>query len=257
MHPLAVAAAHPAPLIVFLLIFARISATLVAAPIFSEPSLPVPVKIGLSALLAGMLTPDQIPLTHAISADPTSFVILMGQQIVLGLAYALVFTVVYRAAESAGELIGQQMGVTLAGWHPTGSDGEIHSIAQLYHIIAGLIFLGLDGPHWILLTLGASLNIMPVTAVTLSPALLKLLLPLGGSAIAFALSLALPLLATLLLADLVTGLLGRAMPSLNMFVLGLPLKVGLSIVALLIAAPFTISLMSGLMRQLAHLALGN
>lgn len=248
-------AQHAAPLVVFLLVFARISSALIAAPIFGEQALAAQVKIGLSAMLAAMLTPAQWQLSTSIAPDAPSFVVLVGQQVLLGLAFALIFTVIFRAAEGAGELIGQQMGVTLGAWMKPGGDSQMHSIGQLYNIVAGLTFLGLDGQHWVLLSLGASLNAMPVTSVALTPGLLNLLVPLGASAVEFAFGLALPLLATLLLADAITGLLGRAIPSLNMFVLGLPLKVAMAIGALVVAAPFTVTYLTAILRQLSQMGL--
>lgn len=245
----------PSALVVFFLIFTRVSSALVAAPIFTEKALPVMMKVGLSGVIALLLAPAQMKLVTPIHPDVVSFVILVGMQVLLGLAFALIFTVVFRAAAAAGELIGEQMGVTLAGWVRPNADGEMHTIAELYNIIAALIFLGLDGMHWVLLALGSSLNTMPVTKVDLTPGLLALLLPLGGVAVMFAIGLALPLIVTLLLADVITGLLGRAMPSLNMFVLGLPLKVALGVGGLLIAAPFTISLLMQFFRQLPDMVL--
>jgi flagellar biosynthetic protein FliR len=248
-------AQHAAPLVVFLLVFARISSTLVTAPIFSEKALATPVKIGLSALIAVILTPAQWQLSTVVSSDVATLVVLIGEQILLGLAFALIFTVVFRAGEAAGELIGAQMGVTLAASLQTVDNTETHSIGQLYRIVAGLIFLGLDGQHWVILSLGASLNAMPVTHVALTPGLLNLLLPLGASAIEFSLGLALPLLATFLLADAITGLLGRAIPSLNLFVLGLPLKVAMGMGALVLSAPFTVAFLTAILRQVTHMGL--
>jgi flagellar biosynthetic protein FliR len=244
-----------APLVVFLLVFARISSALATAPIFGESTLAVPVKIGLSALVAVILTPGQIPLVGATSPDAITFVVLVGQQVLLGLAFSLIFIVIFRAGEAAGELIGQQMGITLAAAVPPGGDGELHAVGQLYRVVAGLIFLAMDGQHWVLLTLGASLNALPVTRVALTPGLVNLLLPLGGTAIGYAVALALPLLATMLLADLITGLLNRAIPALNIFALGLPIKVALAIAVLVLAAPFTVAFLIQIMRQATNMGL--
>jgi len=244
---------HASSLVVFLLVFARISATLVAAPIFVERGLAVQVKIGLSAILAFILTPEQEKLSGPISEDPTHFIFIIAQQILLGLVYALIFLVVFSAAEMAGELIGQQMGITLV--ESSQPNGSVHSIGQLYHVIAGLIFLGLDGQHWLLLGIGSGLTAIPVSGVTLNASLLHAVLPLGATAFAGAVGAALPLLASLLLADILTGLIGRAIPSLNLFVLGLPLKVAITIAALIITAPFTIQVITEQLRQLPHLNL--
>jgi flagellar biosynthetic protein FliR len=249
-------AVSPSVLVIFLLVFARVSGAIIASPIFSEQAVPSQIKVGLSAIVAGILTPGQMAVGNApVPSDAPSFAILLGEQLLLGLAFALVFTAVFRAGEGAGELIGQQLGVTLAGWQQPGADGEMHSIGQIYHIVASLIFLGLDGQHWVLLGLGASLQSMPVTRVVLSPELINTLIPLGGAALQFSIGLALPLLVTLLLADLITGLLGRAMPALNMFVIGLPLKIVLGIVGLIIAAPFTVTLLSQYLQYLPKLPL--
>ena len=247
--------AHPSLLVVFLLVWARIGGAIMAAPIFSERAIPMLVKAGLSAAIAGILTPAQMTVAGPISSDPASFVVLLGEQILLGLAFALVFVVVYRAAEAAGELIGQQMGVTLGMWMGGDGDNQMHSIGQLYHIVASLIFLALDGQHWVILGLGASLNAMPVTHVTLAHNLVNTLMSLGTAAVMFAVGLALPLLVTLLLADIITGLIGRSIPALNLFVIGLPLKVALAVAGLIIAAPFTVALLSQYLLRLPTIRL--
>jgi flagellar biosynthesis protein FliR len=247
--------AHPSLLVVFLLVWARIGGAIMAAPIYSERAIPMLVKAGLSAAIAGILTPEQMAVAGPISSDPASFVVLLGEQILLGLAFALVFVVIYRSAESAGELIGQQMGVTLGTWMGGDGDSQTHSIGQLYHIVASLIFLALDGQHWVILGLGASLNAMPVTHVTLSQNLAGTLMSLGTAAVMFAVGLALPLLVTLLLADIITGLIGRSIPALNLFVIGLPLKVALAVAGLIIAAPFTVALLSQYLQRLPTIRL--
>lgn len=240
------------PLVIFLLIFARVTAAIVVAPIFSERAIPIQVKVGISAITAFILTPGQLQGADAVRPDPLTFAFFIGQQILLGLAFALVFVVIYRAAEMAGELIGQQLGVSLGSFVVSGQ-GEMHTVAELYHLVAGLLFLGLDAHQWVILGLGASFNALPVSRVALSPSLVGVLLPLGGAALQFALGLALPLLAVLLLADIITGLLGRAIPSLNLFVLGLPLKVLLGLAGLLLAAPFTIHVFIQIMQTIPHL----
>jgi flagellar biosynthesis protein FliR len=243
-------------LVIFLLVFARISAALAAAPIFSEAALAVQVKIGLSAIIAAILTPAQIQLAKdPIALNWPVFAVLAGQQVLLGLAFALVFTAIFRAAESAGEIIGQQTGITMAAAPNTMESSEIHALAQITRIVAALIFLGLDGLQWVILSLGASLNAMPVTRVAFTPGLQSLLLPLATAALAYAVGLSFPLLATFLVSDLITGLLGRAMPSLNLFVLGLPLKVALGIGALIIAAPFLVEYITQTLRHLTALGL--
>ncbi len=246
--------AHAPQLIVFLLVFARVSGTLAAAPIFSERALPVQVRLGFSALVAFLLTPGQIPLTTPISNDPIEFLVLVGQQILLGLAFALVLTAVFGAAEAAGEIIGEQMGITL-GTFSASNQEQTHTIGAMYRVVAALIFLSLDGQHWVVLGIGSSLQALPVTQVALSPHFIGILFSLGGLALQFAIGLALPLMVTLLLADLITGLIGRAIPSLNLFVLGLPLKVTLAIVGITLAAPFTVIFIAHVLQQIPQMSL--
>jgi flagellar biosynthetic protein FliR len=244
---------QPSMLIVFMLVLARVGATLVTAPIFGEQAIPAQVKIGLSAIIAIILTPAQMSKVDPISTDPILFAILVGQQILIGLAFSLVFIAFFRAGEIAGELIGEQIGVTLAELRQ--GNEAMKTYGQLYNIVVGLIFLGIDGMHWVILGVNAGLDAMPITRVALTPQLVDSVMAVGTSAVKFGVLLALPLLATLLLADIITGLLGRAIPSLNLFVLGLPLKSALGLAVLMVGAPFTIAITIQILQQIPHLTI--
>ncbi len=250
-----VGTSHQAPsaILVFLLVFARVTGALTATPIYAERALPGQVKVGLSAMIAFLLTPAQIATAGSLPGDPIAIALLFAQQVLLGLAFALVFVVVYHAAEMGGSLIGQQLGVTLGTFGRAGGD-QMSTISAIYNTMAGLLFLGLDAHHWVILGLGASFDALPVTQLpTLTPGLAAVLFPLGGAALQFALGMALPILVVLLLADLATGLLGRAIPALNMFVLGLPVKVLLGTIGILIALPYTIQVFIHLVQTLPDL----
>ncbi len=242
-------------LIVFFLIFTRVTGALFAAPIYSEQQIPVTVKIGLSAVTAFLFTPEQMQNAGNISQDPAALVVLFAQELLIGLAFAFVFMVVYRAGDMAGSLVGQQIGITTPGIQMAGTNDTIAISGAVYNIIAGLIFLGLDGQHWIFLALGKSFIIAPITQMMLSQQIINTFLPLGLTALEYGFALAFPLLAALLLADFITGLINRAIPALNMFALNLPLKAAASIGVLLITLPYIIETIAQQMQTLPLISL--
>lgn len=248
-------ATHAAPLIVFILVFVRVSAMLVAAPIFSDHSIPTAIKIGLSATVALIFTPAQVQVAQPISSDPLYFAYILIQQILVGLAFALIFIAMVNIGEMAGELIGIQMGISIPSGYDKSNGESLKSVAEIYRILAMITFLSLDGQHWVLLAIGRSFITIPVTNVVLGPALLNTLMPLGLSAIEFSLGIALPLLTALLVADIVTGLIGRAIPALNMFALGLPLKSALAVIVIFFVLPFTIMQLSQNFMEIPYLSL--
>jgi flagellar biosynthetic protein FliR len=224
------------------LVLLRCTGFVVTAPIYGQHSVPRPVKAGLAAILAitlargAVAAPGAIPVVMAAPIE-----LLIG--ITMGLTMALAFSVI----ETIARLISIQMGLSLgAVFDPVGGEAST-PLGPLFAVMSGLLFLVLNLHLAIITILADSFRTLPIGGNW--PAGL-----FGAAAQLIALGLelsarvAMPLALILLLVELAVALISRAIPQVNVFFLGLPLKILLGIALIAISLPVILNGMSHVFR---------
>ena len=159
----------------FLLIFFRMSGLFVTAPVFGSVSIPVPVKIWLSAVMAVLVYP-LVPIA-AVSLEPNlgAYVLAVGAELSVGIAIGLAAQILFVAVQMGGLVIGQEMGLTLANVIDPITNEQVSIISQFKLLLAILIYLGIDGHHWLIRAATGSFEAIPPAGATLNaPAALYL-----------------------------------------------------------------------------------
>jgi flagellar biosynthetic protein FliR len=221
--------------VVFLM--TRIGAALFAAPFFGAGTVPLTARVCVAWALA-IFVAVWLP---SVAAPPTLFsvagLLAVAGEVVIGLALGFVLQIAFAAPVMAAELIGGGMGMSMATAADPNGSGQTTAFGQYFTIVLTLIFLGL-GAHlkWIAL-LVESYRSFPPGQTWLGAERFELIASFAGMMFATAVSIALPVTLVLLLAQVLTGVLSRSAPSLNLFALGLPAGVLAGLAALIVAAP--------------------
>jgi flagellar biosynthetic protein FliR len=132
--------------------------------------------------------------------------------------------------EFAGEIIGFQMGLSIAQVYNPISGATSNPLGRFLTVAFLLVFLVLDGHHYILRALVVSFEVVPLAGANLA-ATGPLLLGWTGQLFITALRLAAPFMITIFMLDAALGVFARLIPQADLFSLGLPLKLfaGLSL----------------------------
>ena len=215
---------------------ARIMALVASAPVIGNPSLPVSVKIGLGLLLTILVAP-LLPAPPTLDPASATGLLILAQQVLIGLALGFAMQVVFSAAEMAGELIGLQMGLGFATLYDASVPGFIPIIGQYLGIVVALAFLAVDGHLLLLSALVESFQVLPFAPLS-APTGVHAVVEWGGNIFSFSLALSLPLLAALLMTNLALGILTRAAPQLNIFAVGFPLTILMGVLVLALSLPY-------------------
>lgn len=220
----------------FALPLARILALIASAPVIGNPDVPASVKIGLGLLLTILVAPllSVPPLLDPASATG---LLILAQQILIGLALGFAMQVVFWAVDLAGSLIGLQMGLGFATLYDISAAGSIPVVGQYLSIVVSLAFLAVDGHLLLVSALVESFRVLPF-AVHSAPSGLRALVEWGGGIFSFGLALSLPLLAALLITNLGLAVLTRAAPQLNIFAVGFPLTILMGMLGLFLVLPY-------------------
>lgn len=220
----------------FLLILTRIGGLLATAPIFSNRLIPAQWKAAFSVLFALLL----LPLVPGLSEPPPTlwhWMALAVQEAVFGLTAGYIASLSLAAIQVAGQVLDVQVGFGMVNVFDPQLGAQVPLIGSFYQLLAMLVFLLSNGHHMLLRATVVSFQAVPLEQFTLGPAVQPYIVQLFSNAFVLGLKLALPVLATLLLTDVGIGLMSRAVPQMNLFVVGLPVKVLVGLLALLLSLP--------------------
>ncbi len=230
--------------VVFLM--TRIGAAMFAAPFFGAASVPVAVRVCLTGALAIF-----VAVWHPVAAMPESLFSLAGMlavagEVAVGLALGFVLQIIFAAPTLAAELIGGGMGMSMAVAADPSGAGQTTAFGQYFTVVLTLIFLAVGGHlHWIAL-LVESYAAFPPGDTWLGAERFEMIASFAGTMFETAVRIALPVTLVLLLVQMLTGVLSRSAPSLNLFALGLPAGVLAGIGALIISAPLIFEQFEGI-----------
>lgn len=228
--------------LVFLML--RVGAAMMAAPFFGAASVPVLVRICATGAVA-VFVAAWLPVEPPPALFTLAGLLAAAGEILVGLALGFVLQVAFAAPVVAAEVFAGGMGMSMAMTTDPASGQQMTAFGQYFSIVLVLIFLGLGAHlHWIALVV-ESYRIFPPGETWLGPERFALIASFGSTLFETALRIALPVTLVLLLVQLLTGILSRSAPSLNLFALGLPAGVLAGIAALIVAAPIIYDQLEG------------
>src|SRR6185503_18303420 len=227
----------------FVLVFFRLAGMMLFAPLFGSTRIPRRVRALLVLVLAMGVAPS---VPRAMLPDTTwELAVAIGGEMAFGLAMGMALSLVFVAAQWAGEMIGQQMGLNLSEvFDPQfGSSGSV--LGELYFMLTLVVFLLIDGHHAMLKGVHDSFTSLPLLTVGVDRGVFDTVIGLLGGATVLAIRLAAPMLVTMLVVDLVLGLIGRTMPQMNVMSAGLTLRSVVGMVIVIVGLSLTSDVISG------------
>lgn len=240
------------PLIVtFGLVLARVGAFVGTCPLFVPENVPMTVRAGLSAVLAGVVT-AALPQVQAPAAWTQAVLV----EVLLGVALAACVRLVAVGISFAGELIDVHLGFGFARLiNPTMGE-EVTPMMHLAQLLAGLTFLLTGGQRRVVAGLAHSFTLLPPGNGHFAVGWVALLVERFGQMMQVGLLLALPIVAAMMCVQLGLALLSRLAPQLNVWALGLLGTCGLGLLALYAFVPAFSAAMLQLWRAPEVWALG-
>jgi flagellar biosynthetic protein FliR len=223
----------------------RVLAALGVNPLFGSARVPLLGRVGIGLFLTLVLFPPTAPVAEPVAVTPLT----IASELLIGLLAGYTVAVIFAAAQFAGALIGLSGGFLLGATVDPQAQLGSNPLEQFFYTLALLVFVQINGHHLFLLGLHELFAAVPVgQPLRLAPAGAEQLGLLGAALLAAGVKLAFPVLAALLIADLGLAILARVAPQLNLFVVGLPLKLLVALGALAVALPVMLPWLAALFR---------
>ncbi len=217
----------------------RVTAMFVVAPVFGSREIPAMSKVALGVLVAVVMVPPQGWAT-GLGPGLGYFLIALGREVLVGLLAGFGLSLAFSALHMASSLVGLQAGFGLgSAIDPTRGGDSSGGLDRFYTLIATLIFLTTNMHHLFLLGMNRLFQVLPVASFSFTALGLERFLRLTATIFVESIKIALPVTGALLLADVALAVMNRAAPQMNIyFVMGMPLKVALAMVGLIVTLPF-------------------
>lgn len=231
----------------------RIGGLIMTAPVFGSRPIPVRIRLGLVLAISFVVVPlntTNLPTVDALS--PTGVLIVI-QQVLLGVMMGFAFQLVISAVITGGQVIALQMGLGFSLMVDPQNGTQAPVLSQLYVLMVLLVFLGLDGHLVMIEILADSFRYMPISDQGVVPDNIWQLLTWGSMIFSGAVGLALPAIASLLVVNVSFGIMTRAAPQLNIFAIGFPITMLLGFAVVLLTLPSVVPNSNAMFNRTYHL----
>jgi len=228
--------------------FVRILAFISAEPVLGNRTVPMRAKVLLALMLAAVIAPT-LPPPPAVDPASAAGLLILAQQVLIGVAMGFTARIVVASAEMAGQLAGLQVGLGFAVFFDPQGSGQTPIVAQFYGLIAILTLLAMDGHHLLLTALAESFRTLPVSLEPVGSPGLRVVIEWGGEIFRAGLMMSLPVVGSLLVANVALGVLTRAAPQLNIFAVGFPVTLALGFMMFYLSLPLVVPMIENLSQQ--------
>ncbi|KAB8035661.1 flagellar biosynthetic protein FliR [Janthinobacterium aquaticum] len=215
----------------------RILGLIAASPLLGNAAVPASVKVSLGIMLAMIIAPT-VPALPA--TDPMSLpgLLILTQEMLVGLAMGFTIRIVFAAIEMVGEISSLTMGLGFASFFDPQTRGRSSAISQFLVMVSTLLFLSVNAHLVLLAALAESFVSLPISAQPIHSGGFQQLAAWGAEIFRSGVQIALPIVAALLLTNVALGILTRAAPQLNIFGIGFPVTLGVGLLVLAMVLPY-------------------
>jgi len=240
--------------ILFLLLFARISGLFAFFPFFSHMTIPVAAKTALVIFMVVFLFP--FATMPQMEINMYSVTLAIVSELFMGLIAGLILNLIFAMLQMAGMQISFVMGFTMASVIDPQSNISTPIISQILTLIGLMVLLALNAHHLMILFLVKSLHMLPLGQFYPGGALWEYLLKSMSSLFVYGFILSFPIVGLSLLSDLVFGMLMKTMPQFNLLIVGFPIKIMVAFVVLIaVLSPIMFIFTREFTKALSHLSL--
>ena len=203
----------------------RTAGILSALPLLGGRMVPLRVKVALIITVALVLTPvvgiEFVPEW----LEPLNLTVGLAMELMVGIVLGLSTRLLMAAVEMAGSVMGFQVGFGVASVLDPITQVQTPVFGQLLTILATLLYFQVDGHHLLLLALSSSFNLIPPFGAHLHPPLLVDMIQLVQGTLRTAVKIALPVMAAVFLVHITLGVMGRAVPQMNVLLMSFPITI--------------------------------
>ncbi|MCZ6675926.1 MAG: flagellar biosynthetic protein FliR [Candidatus Poribacteria bacterium] len=234
----------------FVLVFFRLGGLFVFVPFFNHRVFSPPLKVVFALTISFITFPVLTVQNFAPPRETVAIILAVIRELMVGLVIGYAAQLLFTGVQFAGEMISFQMGLSLAAVIDPNINERSTLVSQLYNLFALLIFVSLGGHHFFIRAAIQTFDFVPLAGFHYSMNLGSRLLNLFGNIFIVAFRIGAPVLVTLFLTSAAMGLVSRAIPQMNVFMISPPLQIIVGLFMIIISLRPAVMVLKLLFSQL-------
>jgi len=230
---------------VFLLIMMRMNAMMVVAPFYSSGVFPFKMRALVSFLVTIVIFPIVASRGYTLPGNMGAYALLVLQEVTIGIFLGFLVNLIFAAFQLSGQFFSVQIGFGINEVLDPIGQVSIPLIGQLKNLIGLLVFLAINGHHFLIKAVFRSYELVPIIELTRNTTggMMKFLMHSFSGMFIIALKIALPIMGTIFLVTVTLGILAKAAPQMNIMMLGFPFKIIVAFGVLVLVTPLIVRIM--------------
>ncbi len=220
---------------IFIMVLVRMTGLFFITPIFSRDNIPSILKIGFSFFCSIILV-NTIEV-EIIDLAPLELILFTIKELLVGLMLGFISYLFFTILYLAGQIIDMQTGFGMVNVLDPQQNIQVPIMGQFYYIICILVFLIIDGHHFLIEALVKSYDYIPIGQFKITGDMVNQLVQILTQTFIISFKISGPVLAAIFLTDVLLGILAKTMPQMNVFIVGMPLKIFIGIATVIITIP--------------------
>lgn len=220
----------------YLLVLMRVSGLIMTAPFFGYNAVPMRVRAALSVFVT-LVVLQTIPVVELSYSGLLGYSVLILKETMLGATMGLMCSICFYIINLAGQLMDMEMGLAMANMFDPLTNMQVSVTGNLYNYMLMLMLVVTNMHYYILRAVIDSFSYFNIGEAIFNAVSFKnVVVDFIANYFIIAVRIILPVFCCMLLINVVLGVLAKAAPQMNMFVVGMQIKVlaGLVILVLVI-----------------------
>lgn len=224
----------------------------ILSPLLGRTAIPNTAKVGLALLTALIIINYNPPAADFAYSELWPLLGAVIRELSVGLVMGFVTILYFNIVYAAGHIIDMQIGFSMAQTFDATIGGQAPVSASLLNIIMMTSFVFSDGITKLIHTVAVTFDQIPVGSALIAPELAETATDLFAKCFILSVQIAMPVLASALLTEVALGVIVRTAPQMNVFVVGIPIKVIVGLIILAFMIPIFVMATGGLFDQMYY-----
>jgi flagellar biosynthetic protein FliR len=222
----------PREVIFFALVLSRVAGIFSAIPVFGGRTIPLRIKVIIILMITLVCFPVLSINAPVIPTDVFTLAMLVLREVMVGITLGFITRIIFSAVEFSGQIIGMQMGFTISSIIDPSQGTQTQIMSVMQTLLATLMFLSMNIHHLFIRTIVDSFRIVPLGGWHINAEIISFLIKATSDIFILGVRLAAPVMIALLLTSVTLGIMARAFPQMNIFMISMPLNIGIGFLVL-------------------------
>jgi flagellar biosynthesis protein FliR len=216
------------------LLFIRISGLLISSPIFGRKNMPNIAKIGFCAVLTVIfMTGLPAPSTYPVYDNLLIYALVIVRELAFGVSMGFVLTTMFNLTMTAGAIMDYQIGYSMASIYDFQNNTQTPITGSLFNIMMLILFFMYDGHLKLIAIIQKTITAIPIGSAMAPPSIMWVAAEVMTKSFVLSVMVAMPVLAAGVMMEIALGAVIKTVPQMNMFVVGIPLKIIVGLIVML------------------------